>query len=725
MQRFKESLLNVLAGAVPCILLYLLAYDRFSAAIGVGDPDRFFHLALARETVEAGRWFLKQIPQVTGLGWDGVFPDKEFLFHFVNRWLYAVGGEAGVLKIIPVATSAILLLLSLLAQRFVKPALAALIITLFVILDPWLVVRLSMLRPHLLAILFFSAILYGILRRSAPMVFAFGVLYSWSYHSFYVPLIVLGIFYASDLNWRSPRLRLLAWGTLGVLTGLIVHPHFPWNVGMSLRHAIIALFEANKAKLDFGVELFPWSTERFLRLHLPYFYVVVASPFLMLLGTDKPREFLRKSEYSWLWLSALVFLTLAAQNPRALEYAIPIGVVLMAFVVKSFGQSPRRTQIFLVGLALASIPRVMQISAAYGERVEMKTRSAGIGKLIDNLKALPATEASSGEVPIERTHVFNVEWDQTPYVYYARPDFQFMDILDPSFLESRDPRLHRVRWTLRQGEVPDVWGVIQSVTRSRYVLSRYPSLNRQLAADLHFKRIFPALGEPTEGKENLYELVSERDSHFVLDWSGQALLVSGEGAEADRLSPGSGRRGADRPLVTWHEHREREAEGIEMPRVKSAYLDLRYGRTIEALGLKEAKELSGGGVSCVLVRPSDEERRRQVGREILALGGGRSLRVWINGRKFFRSVAARDSVSLVDALVQLDRPLRQSDVVEIVVCSKDSAPTLGLALSFWTRKELDERCAERGWRSAEALADSKSWPRRGDFRETCMGTIIR
>jgi hypothetical protein len=711
----------LLLGAAPCILIYLFAHHRFASGIGVGDPDRYFHLALARETVASGRWFLRQIPQITGLGWERVFPDKEFLFHFINRGLYAWGGEAGVLKIIPIAASAILMVLSLLVQRFVRPAIGAFIVSLFVLTDPWLLIRLSMLRPHLLAILFFCGVLYALLRRSAVGLFIFGVLYSWSYHSFYVPLILMGIFYAVDLKWKSPKLRIVVWGALGLLTGLIVHPYFPWNLWMSFRHAVIALFEASNSKLDFGVELFPWSTEKFLRLHLPYFYILVSSPFVVLLGVEKPREFLRKSDFLWLWASALVFLALAAQNPRALEYAIPIGVVLMALVAQSFGQSRRRTTVFLVGLALAAIPRGMQLSATLRESVDPVQRSERLEKLVSSLRALPATP----EGQPERTHLFNVEWDQPPYVYYARPDFQFIDILDPSFLESHDKRLHSVRWMLRSGTVPDPWGVIQSLTRSRFVLSRYPDVNAQLASDLNFKRIFPKVGEQTVGVPNLFELLPERDPHFVLEWSAQVVLLAGAARTADSLTPVSASDGRERRLVTWHEHLEREAAGITVPAVKSAYLDLRYGTNVKALGLQSGSDSVGDGISCVLVEPSREERMRQVGKNVLVLGGGRSLRVWLNGQKFFRSVAARESIQLTDRLVPIGRSLTAGDRVQIIVCSKDSAPSLGVSLSFWTPKEIDDRCIERGWKPAEALQDSKSWPRVGAYRETCLGAYVR
>jgi len=601
----------------------------------------------------------------------------------------------------------------------------------------------------MLAILFFCGILHSLLSRSTLRVFLFGVLYSWSYHSFYVPMIVLGIFYLSDFDWKSPRLRLAVWGSLGLLTGLIVNPHFPWNFWMSFRHLLIALVEANQAKLDFGMELFPWSTERFLRIHLPFFFLLVISPFLVLLAVEKPREFLKKTDFSWLWGSTLVFFGLAAQSPRALEYGVPIGIILFAFVAQYFAKSPKRSALFFAVLFLTLIPRFTQVIGTVGQKVNRTEKMAVIEETVSGIRALPEakTEASG-----ERPHMFNSEWDFSPYIYYASPHFQFIDILDPSFLQTRDKRLHTVRWMLRQGSVPDPWGVIQSLTQSRYIINRHPALNAQLALDLHFKQVFPKVSRASDDATHIFELLPERDPHFVLDWQGRVAGMSVKPSEADRYEPGA--TGEWKPVFAQHEHFEREEAGIKVPRVKSAYLDLRYGRVVKDLGmdrlegaLQKEKQIQSGKlpenaaesestkakseatssatVTCVWVRPSEEDRKRQEGKELLGLGGGRNIRIWLNGSKLFRTVAAKDSVQLADRLIELDRPLRRSDVLEVLVCSSDTSLNMGVALSFWTKTEMDQRCRERGWEPAEALSQTGGWPRLGSYRDTCMGSFIR
>lgn len=273
---------------------------------------------------------------------------------------------------------------------------------------------------------------------------------------------------------------------------------------------------------------------------------------------------------------------------------------------------------------------------------------------------------------------------------------------------------------MRQGDVPDPWGVIRSLADSRYLLTRYPGLREQLAGDVHFKRL------AVSGDDQIFELSAGRDPHFVLHWRGALLLKGGKPTEADALTPAL--HPEYRALGSVHEHSVRRELGFELPPVESAYLDLRFGKMVEALGLATGHELKlkeTDGVSCVLVEPSDSERARQAGKSVLVLGGGRSFRIWLNGQKFFRSIAVTDSVSMMDRLVPVGRKLTPADRIEVLVCSKDSAKSFGLSMSFWTPEEIQGKCKECGWKEAEALGHRSGWPRTGEYRETCFGNYIR
>lgn len=704
----RGQVLGALA-AVSALALLLFFQHRI-APIAEGDPDRYFHLALARETVLAGKLWLKQLPQFTGVGWDHQFPDKEFLFHFLNRGLQAWGGERAVLWMVPGVSSLIVLVLLFLVTGQLGALVGGGVVIAGLVFDPYLMIRLGMLRPHLLAILWFSFLLLGLVKRRLGLVFVSGLLYSWSYHSFYVPMIVLIAFWVSGLELKGPRLRFLFWGCLGLLTGLIVHPHFPGNLFMGFRHLVIALFEAGKAKLDFGMELFPWSTDKFIRLYLPFLALLVLSSFLMgkrggfkkLLETD--------SHLGWVWISTLIFFALAALNPRGIEYAVPLGLLLFALTLRELVDTPTVRWTFFGVLLVCSFPRIYQVVAAYGEVPQQGGRVAAL------LKALQ--QVPVGATPLE-THFYNVEWDASPHIYYAHPEFKLVDLLDPSFLETWDRRHHAVRWSLRQGEVPDPWGVIQSLAGSRYLLTRYPHLREQLSRDPHFRRVAGT------GEDQIFELDREREQRWVTQWQASLALKSGPSEQADALRPERLAQKGRTSVQYLHEHLERQSLGFDFPAVPSAYLDLRYGNVVQELGLSAStvlKKTQSQGVSCVQVEPDALERRKQVGKRIVALGGGRSLRVWLNDKKFFRSLAASDSIDLIGRLIDVGRPLTIRDRFQILVCSKDQAASLGISMSFWNRDEIDSNCKKRGWKP---LANhGEDWPKLGEYRETCFGKVF-
>jgi len=87
---------------------------------------------------------------------------------------------------------------------------------------------------------------------------------------------------------------------------------FP-EILIAIRCAIIALFEAGKSKLDFGMELIPWSTDRFVRMYLPFVLVIGVAAYQ------------KKGHIRWVALSSAIFFVLSALNPRGIEYAVPLG----------------------------------------------------------------------------------------------------------------------------------------------------------------------------------------------------------------------------------------------------------------------------------------------------------------------------------------------------------------------------------------------------------------
>jgi hypothetical protein len=589
-----------------------------------------------------------------------------------------------------------------------------------ILLDPKFIVRIGMLRPHMLAILFFCLIIYSLFKKKPGLTFAFNLLFALSYHSFYLPLSVLFIYYASEFRLASPRLRILVWGSLGLVTGVILNPYFPWNLWMTIRHLSIALFDVGHVNLDFGGELMPWGADQFLIMNLPFLLTLVGAPFILLLTNEKFRAELRDSDFLWLWLTTLFYFALSAHTARAFEYSIPLGVIFFAFVARYFEHNPKYKAAFVSLLLLTAIPR---LTFAYDRFSHFPAKSDQIDRLVATLRKLPAPAADKG------AHIFNVNWDLAPYIYYSLPTLKFIDLLDPSFLYTLDPDLHAARASLRAGEFHDPWGMIRALTGSSYLaaLQVNEGLNRQLKRDLHFTSIFLKIKDKPSGTVEIYEIKKERDPHFVLNWRGKLVLAGGDLNQAEELSvnPEKNEKSRWRELHPLHEYPEREKLGFKTEKVPSAYLDLK--KTFEKETKTSPAKSAGpaGAVDCALLEPLESERAKQAGKTVVALGGGRNFRIWLNGQKVFRSIAARESINLMEQFVLLDRPLKESDQLRILVCSNNSAATMGVSLSFWTEQELSKTCADRGWTPPDSLSHQNDWPKIGEYNETCFGTYIR
>jgi len=118
---------------------------------------------------------------------------------------------------------------------------------------------------------------------------------------------------------------------------------------------------------------------------------------------------------------------------------------------------------------------------------------------------------------------------------------------------------------------------------------------------------------------------------------------------------------------------------------------------------------------------SPDELARLRGRTILAIGGGRNVRIWRNGRPLYHSIQMSPEPQISSQLVDLRQPLTASDRFEVLVCSLESSPVLGVSLSFWSESELRATCDRKAWKPPETLEDRRAWSVVGRPRFSCLG----
>jgi len=308
---------------------------------GASDPDRYYHLALGRMAAENG--LLRVLPQVEDLGWGQYFPDKEFLFHVLTELGYRGGRDAGVLAIIPLLGSAIALVLYATLARVLPPWKAALFTLLPIVFSARFLFRLMLLRPHVLAILFFCLLLWAVLGRrrliSCAAVFGFVL----AYHAFYVPLIAIVCSWPLRRTATHPAGLRLEWMVLALVAGLLLNPYFPSNLIMALTHIWVAIGTGMPADMRSGIEVMPLTVAQNVAVN----GVVRVAPLTLACllpcyalgiyrgGTDR-------ANYRYLLIVTLVFAALGLKSARAIEYSIPCAILLGGYALRHFSSARAR-----------------------------------------------------------------------------------------------------------------------------------------------------------------------------------------------------------------------------------------------------------------------------------------------------------------------------------------------------------------------------------------------
>jgi hypothetical protein len=664
------------------------------------DPDRFYHLMIAREWAASTGIFVTSLPSVDALGWANFFPDKEPLFHLLTGILQRWGGEFAVLLLPALLAGGLIWTLARLLRAYAGEAswpVSLFVVSLGMLLETWFFDRVSMLRPHGLAIFLFFTVLLQIHRKSLRGVFIASVAFALAYHALYLPLIVLAAAVAVEFHGRSSqewRKQESAWGlfaagVLGLLVGTLASPSFPGNLVMAWRHLQIAFFEAPGANLNFGMELFPWPTDRFLLQHLGSFIVLALAAREAMMSTSFAKS------HKLLLVLCFVFLALSMQSPRAQEYLFPCLLILAGSLVARWtGQKQRRVALLVLGGAFLLPAFLTAGPKPWKSSAEPVGRSEEL-EFFKILKALPQANP----------RIFNMEWDSSPRVLYARPDARVVDLLDPSFLAEFDIELHEARQAILQGRLVDVFGFLSYRWQADYLLTRNGPLRSRLERDPHFERIYPV--ELKEG-EALYRLNPETRRNFVANL-GQVKGASGLSVK---------RFGHFDPRSPEFAVLPSSAQALPQLEWRPVYHDL------SRLFSKQPASPDGAipsGMRCGLIRVPPEEVARLRGRTILAVGGVRNIRIWRNGRPLYHSIQMPVEPQVISQLIDLHQPIAATDRFEALACSLESSVVLGASLSFWSESELRAVCARKTWTPPETLDDHRSWDMVGSPRFTCLG----
>lgn len=451
------------------------------SAGGLTDRDGFYHARLANMLPERG--LSRSFPWMQASIWRDRFCDKEFLYHLVMA-PFAQGAEPlnGALLFSTLLSAAVFAIFYAVVRSTGAPAPWAWTLLLAGSAGPFLL-RVSYVRPHVLAILIVLVAWHALLGKNWRGLFVLSFLLSWSY-SFPLVLPALVLVYAAGFlaagerfDWR------LAAAAGGVLAGLVIHPYFPHSLeslATYLQVIRIAALERSLAAVELGRELAPYSTRGFLQLHLPMSALLIG---LSLSGWVTTRRLggtaLGTLAAAWAaYLGTWVF-------PRFVEYAAPLCVLAGAVAardllreggraaVEGFARLRPKTFAALCSAILLALTGAVMSSASYARTIGGGNDPPRFGAaslwMAENLK------------PNET--VVNLWWDDFPELFYSAPGQRFLVGLDPTYMLRLDPQKALRLEAMRAGRIPldpdwlaRTFGARVMVLRAAYV-GYYPQLD--------------------------------------------------------------------------------------------------------------------------------------------------------------------------------------------------------------------------------------------------------
>jgi hypothetical protein len=479
--QMRSSVWSRVAGGAFVVLAVATYYVLFyfpPRLLGSTDPDRYYHLGLSRLISHQG--LLRTLPQVEDLGWGRYFPDKEFLFHVLTGSADWINGSMGVLLVVPLLGIGIAACLYAELSRVVRPLWAALFAAAVPLLTVRFLFRLTLLRPHMLAVLFFCLLLLAILRKRPKLVALAAAGFALSYHAFYIVVLVAGVAWLFRRRLGPVGGNCWLWSLAGLAVGIVLNPYFPSNLVMSWLHLQLALGINPPPGADIPMEMASRGWKGFLLVYgfVPASLIAAALAMKFRRVNNHPETAGFETTGFWfLFVLTLLLTVLAFKSDRAMEYGVPAGILMVGYCARVTGIKwwiP-----FNLALLLACHGYVARVF--YLEYWSTPPK-ANFDLYAEAISTLPADAAGK--------KVFNCEWWSGAYLLHERPDLRFVDMLDPAFLWRASPQKYLARLGLIKGAFHDPHAILRGAFKADYVLCASPALIRQMDSDaVHFRSL--------------------------------------------------------------------------------------------------------------------------------------------------------------------------------------------------------------------------------------------
>lgn len=438
----RQAPMLALSLALP--MLWLTALRLCVLDGGENCYDAYYHAAMA--DAGPGKFLSRTMPSMTMSVWETQFSDKEALYHMA-LWAMRKGGLALGLDGAPpfhipaLAFSTALVAAFIFALRrcgvhdTLLPSIA------LVVASPFFTNRLLMLRPHVLSmtimLLSIPAFAKASGKKGYALLFAIGLLYSWSYSNPHFILLPAACFFAARLGEgfaKAAAPGLCALG--GVIAGLILHPQFPntlanWKI-QCVDVALNSLLPGAtpiKGSVEMGAPGGLWLAGNTLVYGLFAFSLALSVSVRMRDGLDS----LSKSSQAVFAASALAVAG-TMFNIRVMEYACPLSVFAAALLVADLRRLPAPPRGFdFSGRARLWTATLLVLAALAGAAIHSGMKRSLVAPCGDFAQWIRGSGIPAGET------LANITWSDFTILYFPLPDYRYLCGLDPMFAYSRFP----------------------------------------------------------------------------------------------------------------------------------------------------------------------------------------------------------------------------------------------------------------------------------------------
>lgn len=472
------------SGSLLCAILIpflALCVLRFSGTYPSAEieNDCYYHVMMADLFPDV--CIAKQFPYTSMSIWSEHFYDKELGFHAflsaVRRYNQILGlsldppfhVSALTLSLLVVSTFALAVFAFRIPNGFAYAML-------FVIISPFFVFRLSMVRPHNLAIilmLLYCLHLRGILAlKDLWKPFCFGFLFSYCYSNPHFVLVPAVIY--SAILWRNDR-RVALGLTLatagGVAAGLLIHPQFPntfvlWKIQSVL---VIQQMLFKSLSVYGGNELAAPSPFDLLENSGVFLFSLISLAGFVVLMRQRKKKGALAPETVLLFVLQLLFVLLFIVSKRAIEYAVPFSLLSTGLICRDLQQSgffnrfssdrlakiTRLCNLLLVALLCLVLPYQIKYLRSY-YYPEYRSFSEWAGKYLP-----------------DGTHISNLFWGDFPMLFYGAPQFRYSMGLDPMFGYYKNPKQVETLEKFRTREIKLTPAELEQVVGARFAFVPY------------------------------------------------------------------------------------------------------------------------------------------------------------------------------------------------------------------------------------------------------------